>query len=404
MTRYQRLRRADTAQQLDRETWASLDKLKFDSIIRGSGEYLIEDPPIYFGQAFDAPPFFTFSATTGGTVHPEVKAIGWPTAGVDRTKDELLNWGWLHDGSFEHQMVWNDPVIPTVKDHLTYSGFQKIVDDQAPGTAWKTPRTENWWVQGPAETSGSQPLWAISSEKAYPNANGYKSQYSARYVMDSSGQTRWLIPIYAWDESSPWIGYLSTDPDEWHLNDVVSWTSQVVMGGAWEGGYRPIAFNPPLDKWTVNLKVFATENITYETIIRQWDDLDNSYFGGTSYYRLIKEDTYTQEINANEWNEIEFTYGTSKYWPNMPVVDYSAELSDEWVMHTWMSRFTGGSAGTQVYVDDCYMWPNVSTAGGLPMITIGVAEWVQDEGGAYVGAKLWIKVGGTEVTVGRGGV
>ena len=404
MTRYQRLRRADAAQQQDREAWASLDKLKFDSIIRGAGEYLIEDPPIYFGQAFDAPPFFTFSAVAGeGSTHPEVKAIGWPTDQVDRTKDELFNMGWLKDGSFEHQMVWNDPVIPTVRDHLTYTEFQKIASEQSPGTAWKTPNKENWWVQGTAETSGSQPLWAISNELAYPNSNGYKSQYSARYVMDSSGQTRWLIPLWAWD-SNPWNGWAASKPDDWHLRDVFSWTSQVVQTGGWEGGYRPIAFNPPQDKWTINLKVYATTAVTYEAIIRQWDDYDTSFYDEfNSYYRPLHEDTYTQEIIPNEWNEIQFEYKALEYWTAHPPSN-PLPLSDEWLFHTWMSRFTGGTSGTKVYVDDCYMWPNASTSGGLPMITIGVAEWVQDEGGAYIGAKLWIKVGGAEVTVDRGGL
>lgn len=401
MTRYQRLRRADTTQQLDRETWAALDKLKFDSIVRGSGEYLIEDPPIYFGQAFDEPPFFTFSATTGGSVHPEVKAIGWPTVGVDRTKDELLNLGWLHDGSFEHQMVWNDPVIPTVRDHLNYSGFQKIASEQGPGTGWKTPTFENWWVQGLAETSPSQPRWTISDELAYPNANGYKSQYSARYIMDSSGQTRWLIPNYAWEGDSPFNGYLSTDPDDWHLNDVVSWTSDITSTfGANPSGIRPIAFNPPLDKWTINLKVYATTAVTYETIIRQWDDYSDNV---QPWYRLLKEDTYTQDIPANEWTEVQFEYKATEYWLTHPPYDVDDFQSDDFLIHTWFSRFTGGTAGTKVYVDDCYMWPNATTAGGLPMITIGVAEWVQDEGGAYIGAKLWIKAGGTEVTVDNAG-
>jgi hypothetical protein len=402
MTRYRRLRRADTKKQLDRETWATLDKLKFESVVRGAGEYLIEDPPIYFGQAFDAPPFFTFSSVAGNSsTHPEVKAIGWPTDQVDRTKDELLNTGWLVDGSFEHQMVWNDPVIPTVKDHNTYTEFQKIASDQGPGTGWKTPSRENWWVQGTAETSGSQPLWAISNERAYPNSNGYKSQYAARYIFDSSGETRWLIPISAWD-ANPWYGYAATDPDEWHLNDVWSWTSDVVMAGGWAGGYRTLAFNPPYDKWTINLKVYATEAVTYEAIMRQWDDNDNSYFGGTSLYQLLKEDTYTQEIIPNEWNEIQFDYKASEYWTTHPPTH--TNLSNDWAFHTWMSRFTGGTAGGKVYVDDCYMWPNATTSGGLPMITIGVAEWVQDDGGAYIGAKLWIKVGGTEVTVSKGGV
>ena len=93
MTRFQRLRRADARGQLDRQTWAGLDKLQFESIIRGAGEYLVDDPPIYFGQAFDSPPFFTFSAVaTDAASFPEVKAIGWPSVHAV-ADDELLNYG-----------------------------------------------------------------------------------------------------------------------------------------------------------------------------------------------------------------------------------------------------------------------------------------------------------------------
>lgn len=408
MTRFQRLRRADTRGQLDRGTWAALDKIKFETLVRGAGEYLIDNPPIYFGQAFDSPPFFTFSAVSGNPgTYPEVKAVGWPSvhAGIG-TDDELLNAGWLPDGSFEHQMLWNDPVIPHVKDHLTYPSFQKIKADQGPGTGWATPTVENFWVQGLAETSPSQPAWAISNERAFPNAVGYRSKYAARYVFDGSGVSRWLIPAFGFlsanGPTQPYVGNLSTEPYEWHLNDVVSWCSDAAAETLLTGqNTRGIAFNPPLDEWTVNLQVYCTEEMTYEAIVRQWDDYDNSHFGGDSAYRLIQEDAWTQQIPPGQWTDVTFTYPTSPdYWPNYPETEGSV-LSQNYINHTWLSRFHNlGSSGAKAFIDHCFVWPNMTTQGGLPMITIGVAEWVQDEGGAYVGAKLWIKVGGAEVTVG----
>lgn len=46
--------------ELDRETWAGLDKIDYHILVEGRGEAIVG--PFYFGRAFDAPPFFTFSA------------------------------------------------------------------------------------------------------------------------------------------------------------------------------------------------------------------------------------------------------------------------------------------------------------------------------------------------------
>lgn len=395
MTRYQRLRRANTAGDLDRATWAGLDKIKFESIVRGSGEFLVD--PIYFGQAFDSPPFFTYSAVAGpgSATFPEVKAIGWPSVHASSGRDELLNLGWLSDGSFEHQMIWNDPYIPDVKEHLVWPGFQKILSEQGPGGGWQVPDADNFWVQSTAETSPSQPRWEISNERAASSRAGYQGSFSARYIFDDGGRTRWLVPLYAMSGSSvPFIGFSASDPDDRHLNDIVSLTSDVVAEN-WglPGGRRPIAFNPPLDRWTIDFKVYCTAVMTFEFVARQWE---SPFVDGAHVYRLIKEDLHFQEIPADEWTNISFAYTASEFWPNWPIAPES-ELDDNHIMHTLLSRLTGGSSGDKVFIDECYLWPNMTTSGGLPLITIGVAEWIQDQGGLYIGAKLWVKVGGSEV-------
>lgn len=77
---YGGVRRAEVKQEVDRRTWADLARAGFNVHVTGAGEYLTTEP-VMFGQAFEEPPFFTFSAVgavpEGGA---EVKAIGWPAA------------------------------------------------------------------------------------------------------------------------------------------------------------------------------------------------------------------------------------------------------------------------------------------------------------------------------------
>ena len=77
MTSYHGVRRAQNRQEIDRRTWAELERVRFNLQVTGAGEYLMEEP-IMFGQAFEEPPFFTWSGVGEGEVFPEVKAIGWP--------------------------------------------------------------------------------------------------------------------------------------------------------------------------------------------------------------------------------------------------------------------------------------------------------------------------------------
>lgn len=78
MTSYHGIRRAGNRQEIDRRTWADVARVRFPVNVSGYGEYLMTEP-IMFGQAFEEPPFFTFSAVGDLQVTGEVRAIGWPT-------------------------------------------------------------------------------------------------------------------------------------------------------------------------------------------------------------------------------------------------------------------------------------------------------------------------------------
>ena len=395
MTRYRSLRRANTKGKLDRGTWAGLDKLKFQTLVRGGGEAYVG--PIYFGQAFESPPFFTYSAVANllDNPHPAVHNVGFPSrhAGTGGAKtDELVRQGWISDGSFEHQMIWNDSYIPDVTEHNTWPGFQKIEDDRlGSGVGFDLSNMANAWIQSTPEASPSQPRWIISNDRAYVGGPGYRGKYSARYVFGSEAASRWLIPIRVYASVNPWTGYSATDPVEWHLNDVISWTGQTARPGNLSGGYRPIAFNPPLGTFTISCKVWVTDAMTFEAVVKQWDDYDDEYWGVQYvYYKLYKEDNNTQELIPGEWNDVTFQVThVPELWPNYPMV---ADSARDYMFYALYMRVVGGSSGDKAYIDDVQVSANYQTAGGgIPMLTIGVAEWIQDQGGMYVGANLWIK-------------
>lgn len=77
MTSYHGVRRAQSRQEIDRRTWAEIERIRFNLLVKGAGEYLMVEP-IMFGQAYEEPPFFTWSGVGAGEAFPEVKAIGWP--------------------------------------------------------------------------------------------------------------------------------------------------------------------------------------------------------------------------------------------------------------------------------------------------------------------------------------
>ena len=59
----------------------------------------------------------------------------------------------------------------------------------------------------------------------------------------------------------------------------------------------------------------------------------------------------------------------------------------------WTLRFrVKGVPGTRVHLDNIYMDVEQRNS-EIPILTIGVDEWIRDEAGVYIGAKLWIKSG-----------
>ena len=144
------LRKADRRQELDREQWADLDRIVFEQTVIGEGQHLLEEP-IYFGRAFDRPPFFTYSAVGNiDSLTTEVKAISHPGIGIEEP-DSLNAHGWINDPSFEVQGRYSS-YIPRLFEGYTYLYYQQLYygDRQVilPYHGTKTPEFMNFWIQG----------------------------------------------------------------------------------------------------------------------------------------------------------------------------------------------------------------------------------------------------------------
>lgn len=118
------VKRAERRKELDRETWADLDKVDYHITAEGRGEAIAG--PFWFGAAFDAPPFFTFSAVANNY---DVTAAPQFTVGVAE---------WLQDEQdmYVGAMLWFawDACWEEFRGGLVYSeNFESILSRQGGG-------------------------------------------------------------------------------------------------------------------------------------------------------------------------------------------------------------------------------------------------------------------------------
>lgn len=110
--------------ELDRDTWAGLQEIRYDISVEGRGEAI--GGPFWFGQAFDAAPFFTFSAVANNY---DVTAAPQFTVGVAE---------WLLDEQkmYVGVMLWFawDTCWEVFKGGLVYhEDFENILTRQGGG-------------------------------------------------------------------------------------------------------------------------------------------------------------------------------------------------------------------------------------------------------------------------------
>lgn len=408
------VRRAEIKKERDRDQWSDLYKQTFDLLVQGRGEALVEG--IYFGAAYAQPPFFEFSAFRSGEQVQRPRPIGWSHPGAEIKKAPSGNTGqidgWIADGSFEHQWMWSDPEI-VVWDQWTTESYQKISFEQNEYSTSNDPRDwifhGNWWVQQPNNNR-----WVITDEKAHVSQRGPRGQASAKFTFASDQEVSgWLVPINANSQINPWDFPTNVGRDIHYF--LITYAMEVNYSNSYnhpqgpfypEGGFNdPGAHsNPLIEGMDHEIWVYSDQDCIFEYWITFWHydsyDPDIEAF----YYEEVSEQ---KEINVRggKWERLEWTvFYPPRLNPGMPYpreeepVDQGfstlideAPLIEEGYWGTCRIRVKGGSAGQTVYVDDFYPSTRVTPAID-PIITVGVAKWIRDEAGAYVGADVWIKV------------
>ena len=374
---YRELSRTERETRLDRESWATIAKVGFDVLVKGSGEFLM-DEPIMFGRAFEYPPFFTYSAAfRSSPIFSDVRAVGVPTNGVNPVAGtrghSLLQDQFFPDGSFEHQMIWSDPVIPHWSSG--YSRYQKIAAEQTGTSPWSTDRN-NWWVQEPAKGQ-----WQVSSDVSWVRPFGYPSRYSAKYVFGQNPSPK-LVPFYAFEnQPEPFYG---GEPPE-----VGIWSHKFQFQPDYPPVFQAPAWNPRQGEFRYVIRTFSESEFDLEvTAVPFYKHPTNGS------YQELKKETRTFAVEPGKWNEFTMDWSLPfEVEPNHPFTGNSPLgewLADGWVRVEIVAR--NGTSGQAVYVDEVEGQPRLRPT-SLPLLTVGVAEWVQDEQGMYVGAKLWFKLG-----------
>jgi len=382
----------ERAVRLDRNTWAEYDRATYDVGVRGVGEYLSE--PIYFGRAFSAQPTLTYSSVFGDQGVGVVPNVIVEAKGGDETLDSNSLSNSSHgrnaiipDPSFEVQGQFVGRLgdtarrIPTVHD----IGDEQVISDNwvwsPDGGDYREPEDANFWVQ----TAYTKDRWTLSDSKSNDFGFGREGKWSAKYVFSTSGSSNWLIP-FEWANDIP----DNRKDDEWMYFSV--------RGYPTVSGYANAVPPPHLNGWNGTASVWSDDDCELEIYAYNWHDYgkagdpDKTLWDDHSY-RYMSEVTRTYPVSSNKWNKVDFDLpmANGRAWPNFPV-DVSAQYGSlGWMYWTFRARINGGSVGQIVHFDDFYAWPNL--VGGIPLITIGVAEWIIDDYDAYIGARVWYKVG-----------
>lgn len=417
---FENINEAAKAQRLDRETWAERQKVDFEFTAYGTGEVLLE--PYFFGRAFDRPPAFNFSAVGGGgTEFPEVKAIVHPRP-TQTSAFHNLNWqGWWEDPQFEMQMHWGDPVIPALNEGFrgsTHIKWQKIhwdVTGRDPDDDFGNfdvasellPVYSNQWVQ----SSHGANRWAIVQQHGVQR-EPRPGKFSAKFTFDASGESRWLIPLVQQGGWFPWGSVEPNYSDELYErnisstvvdNNYISSAGQVGSTPA-NCGWIQVGVNPPNNKYTVELDVFSTAAAQVTVLFQLYDfnagvNVKNVATGLDVFVgSRIHEEVPVEIVLLPGWNTVRAEYKVPSWlMPNVPA-QYMPGLEgiEKYTfagIWPWLKPKikANGDPGESVFIARALMWPDWASKAPTPWLTVGVAEWIKDAQGMFVGATLWVR-------------
>lgn len=425
-------------QEVDRNMWADLQQAEFKFDVVGVGTYLMPEP-VYFGHTFESVPTFTHSATRTGnqpsfpyvaayTVpHPELganvtrqyaaKTEGW--SGDAKMPDAWWSDGWIRDWSFEMQSFekWGNPggdfrsqwdgFIPRYSDVLDTSNptgqeldyyYLDTLDRHVTYTTpdwWDGgyqhahphiyPQFTNSWVQ-----SDGQTRWSITNERAHTGL------YSAATTLDAQGDSSWLQPFHP--------DFYVSEHDVRGLSDGVGIMSfqPPIPNRVGDVAHSP-ACNPPVKGWYFTIHVYAEEPCIVEAWGTQWVNSLGNYWSHDTRYDVdgrpgkISEGTWAFEVTTTGWSQ--YSFGPfnidPRLWPRLAPQFWDLHSKYDGygpVSGSWLFRVRDGSSGTKVFVDTAHITPILRTENAKVQITVGVAEWIQDERDMYVGARLFFQV------------
>ena len=442
----------DSNRSLERRQWAQLDRYRKDMKLIGSGEGYVDE--VYFGKGFSSPPVFSYSSVFSEEQVPVMPFYAVPprgslTAEVDSFGfgNDSQSGGWMiQDPGFELQgkykvypssgwdeipsgydmllkqweWDWGDPGISFYEASWPIGQwFQDNVDDIAGDNnevGYKfDPRGPEWniyahrWTQ----TSETRNKWSVTDTEHHDLGVGEVGQVCATAVIGPNGYTNWLIPL---DYAAPLDYYVMTPENSWRSWRSVSegansnvntpWST----GGAWAPSYPPPyiggfdGFAHVKCSGDTELQVNATFHSPYGST----DDVRGTKVFPDSHwdwgwgedcceddysYREYGSVDFAQNVTGGDWSrvDIELPYDGWRAWP--VDIDCNQARGETYWGHYWTIRIrVKGTPGATVYLDNIFMTRQMRNV-EIPMLTIGVAEWIRDDAGAYIGARLWVTRG-----------
>ena len=413
---------------IDRNQWSNLDKQRADLLVKGRGEGLVE---VYFGKGFASPPTFNYSAVFNETETEVLSYAVTPPRGTwsrqldmyGMPNDSMSQNGFIQDPSFESQgkyrvfsgtpwfLDWT--VIPDAYEaflDIDSIGALPLADWQDSvsltnqvGPKYGDSAGQNGphrWVQ----TGETRERWALTDSAFHDLGVGMIGNVSAQSLVGPSGYTNWLVPF---DYSESPITYsLPVQPnDYWTMWHTVWEVSPTNVSTAYGGGVYAPAEPPPYIRGFKGFAYVKCDSDVELQVNASYIHFSGGFGSGvvisdstlgepfestpTDSLRLI--DSVDVEVNSvgTGWRRVDFEidYPGPISWPD---AEYCANVNDLPINPWWVLRLrVKGTPGATVNLDNVYI-DRVMKNAELPIMTIGVAEWIRDEQGVYVGAKLWV--------------
>ncbi len=444
------MRRLEKKRSLERQQWAQYDRYRKDMQLVGRGEGYLEE--VYFGRGFSLPPTFSYSSVFSQketvimpymqvppegslnrlvdeyglgndqqTVTAMIQDPGFEYQGKHRSLSVNSGWDKIPDAResaimYSSDDYWGDagygmPIAEFLnnaneaEDYVNtwspkYGDTQHDVDSEFAGHRW-------------VQSGDTRNVWSVTDTEHHDMGVGERGEVCATAVIGPNGYTNWLVPF----DYSGAFDYANVHPEYAYL----SWRTQTeslsgtsVSYSFGNGPWRP-SYPPPYIEGNygfahvkcdsdVELQVKATfaSDYVYESVLRGekvWQAKWDSYFvdgdeGGEEWdYRRFAEIEDNHNVTAGDWSRVDISlpYQGWHGWPQTPrCLDSLNEASDTTY---WNIAFrVKGTPGDSVYLDNIHMAREMRNA-EVPMLTIGVDEWIRDEAGVYIGARLWVTYG-----------